>query len=144
LVISIYFLLKSIYIYCSGEGLSWPGWRKSYVTAFTVDPRNSSRLYVGTVDKGVYMSLNSGESWTEFNNGLDSMEITILTIDPKTPGCLYACMQGPGQEVFSRPAEIKCNHLYPTPGIECRHKKNSFTILPGNSILMAKILQFFY
>jgi hypothetical protein len=47
-------------------------------------------LFAGSYDKGIFMSVNGGESWIEFNDGLSTKEISALAIDPKEPDCLYA------------------------------------------------------
>jgi len=48
------------------------------------------RVYTGTVGNGVFMSINSGESWAPINNGLHEILILSLGIDPGNPSALYA------------------------------------------------------
>ena len=51
----------------------------SPVNVIKEDPKNENLLYLGT-DNGVYVSLNLGESWEAFNNGLTAVAVHDLVI----------------------------------------------------------------
>ena len=61
------------------------------ITALAIDRRTSAgTLYAGTSDSGIFISQDGGESWSEFNNGLEIMNITRLVISSSEPIMLYA------------------------------------------------------
>ena len=83
-------------------------WRKSddgfvrdvHVSKLIIDPNNNNVFYATTqgateyTDKvgdgaGVFKSTDRGNSWTQINNGLDSLETNILTVDPNDSETLY-------------------------------------------------------
>jgi photosystem II stability/assembly factor-like uncharacterized protein len=83
-------------------------WRKSddgfvrdvHVSKLIIDPNNNNVFYATTqgateyTDKvgdgaGVFKSNDRGNSWTQINNGLDSLETNILTVDPNDSETLY-------------------------------------------------------
>ena len=83
-------------------------WRKSddgfvrdvHVSKLIIDPNNNNVFYATTqgateyTDKvgdgaGVFKSNDRGNSWTQINNGLDSLETNILTVDPTDSETLY-------------------------------------------------------
>jgi len=78
---------------------------KSYsIGCVTLDPNNSSVVWVGTGENnsqrsvafgdGVYKSLDGGQNWE--NVGLeDSEHIGMITIDPRDPNVVYVASQGP-------------------------------------------------
>src|SRR5258706_4356792 len=47
-------------------------------------------LCLGTVEAGVFRSVNGGATWVKMNDGLDSLHVVALGIDPVTPATLYA------------------------------------------------------
>lgn len=60
--------------------------------ALAIDPRDTSRLFVGT-DIGVFMSFNGGANWVPFNNGLALSPVVDLKIH-KTSHTLFAATHG--------------------------------------------------
>jgi hypothetical protein len=52
-------------------------------TAIVVDPRNPATVYVGT-DVGVWVSTDTGSSWTPLQNGLPDSAVLDLQIHPET------------------------------------------------------------
>ncbi len=52
------------------------------VNVIKEDPNNEAILYLGT-DNGAYVSLNSGESWNEFNGGLPNVAVHDLIIQKR-------------------------------------------------------------
>ena len=74
------------------------------IGAVTIDPRNSSVVWVGTGENnvqrvvaygdGVYKSVDGGKSWT--NMGLrESEHISRILVDPRNSDIVYVAAQGP-------------------------------------------------
>jgi len=49
------------------------------ITAVVIDPKDSKTVYAGT-QEGVFVTYDDGESWTEMNNGLKTLDIRSLKI----------------------------------------------------------------
>ena len=92
----------------TGSEDSGESWRNSddgfvrdvHVSKLIVDPNNNNVFYATTqgateyTDKvgdgaGVFKSTDRGNNWTQINNGLDSLETNILTVDPNNSETLY-------------------------------------------------------
>ncbi len=56
----------------------------------TVDPTNAARIYLGTVDNGIYRSENSGSTWADINGNIGNLHISAIGVDPSSPTTLYA------------------------------------------------------
>jgi hypothetical protein len=66
-------------------GQAWTG----RVTAIVVDPTNSSKVYLGTAQGGVWRSLDGGANWISiFDNAL-SQSVGSLALAPSNPTILY-------------------------------------------------------
>jgi hypothetical protein len=59
------------------------------VTTVVVDPTNSSKVYLGTAQGGVWRSLNGGTSWTSIFDSAQSLAIGALALAPSDPTKLY-------------------------------------------------------
>jgi hypothetical protein len=59
------------------------------VTAVVVDPTNSSKVYLGTAQGGVWRSLDGGTTWVSIFDNADSLAIGALAVAPSSPGTLY-------------------------------------------------------
>jgi photosystem II stability/assembly factor-like uncharacterized protein len=59
------------------------------VTAIAIDPTNSSTIYVGAADGGVWKTLDGGATWTPLTDSQCSLAIGALAIDPVTPTIVY-------------------------------------------------------
>ncbi len=75
------------YVYMSDDyGATWNSIAgnlpTSSVNVIKEDPKNENLLYLGT-DNGAYVSLNRGESWEAFSNGLPSVAFHDLVIQPE-------------------------------------------------------------
>ncbi len=53
-----------------------------YVLSIVVSPNNNEVLYAATFDNGVIMSEDSGDSWSEINDGLSDHHVAAIEIDP--------------------------------------------------------------
>ncbi len=72
------------------SGLTWQtanqGLKSFTHHAIAITPTNPPRLYVGAWGGGVSISLDGGESWTEFNDQLGNTAIDALVVDPGESG----------------------------------------------------------
>jgi photosystem II stability/assembly factor-like uncharacterized protein len=50
----------------------------------SADPHDANRVYVGTFDRGVYRSLDGGESWDQVGNGIPHKRVLSIAIGPHT------------------------------------------------------------
>jgi hypothetical protein len=58
-------------------------------TAVVVDPTNSSNVYLGTAQGGVWRSTNGGTTWTAIFDSAQSLSIGALALAPSSPTTLY-------------------------------------------------------
>ena len=74
--------------------------RDVHVSKLVIDPNNNNVFYATTqgeteyTDKvgdgaGVFKSTDRGNNWTQINNGLNSLETNVLTVDPNDSDVLY-------------------------------------------------------
>ena len=74
--------------------------RDVHVSKLVIDPNNNNIFYATTqgeteyTDKvgdgaGVFKSIDSGNNWTQINNGLNSLETNVLAVDPNDSDVLY-------------------------------------------------------
>jgi len=54
-----------------------------------IDPLTPTTLYVST-ERGIFRSIDSGDTWTAVNTSLANQYVRSLEIDPKAPTTLYA------------------------------------------------------
>ena len=60
------------------------------IRRLAVDPANSSNVYAGTVQQGVYRSLNGGKQWNTVKRGLpEGVSINFFTFDPVNTEMMY-------------------------------------------------------
>jgi photosystem II stability/assembly factor-like uncharacterized protein len=60
------------------------------IQTISIDPSNSSTLYVGTNGGGVFKSTNGGASWSVVNSGLTDLLVLALAVDHNNSAVLYA------------------------------------------------------
>jgi photosystem II stability/assembly factor-like uncharacterized protein len=78
------------------------GLRGLTVSAFAVDPQDTSKVYAATEEAGLFKTTNSGASWSQANSGLSvgefgfSIHPASVAIDPQNPDTLYVGMVGRG------------------------------------------------
>lgn len=65
-----------------GTNWSSTGMTGGQTNAIVLDPDDHTVIYAGTNSNGVYKSTNSGSSWTQMNEGLVSLAINCLGINP--------------------------------------------------------------
>lgn len=77
-----------------GEGL--PGDENNiHVLSLAIDPTNADVIYAGTGSfvgggRGVYKSIDGGQTWSAVNQGMLDYRITALAVDPAHPQIVYA------------------------------------------------------
>jgi hypothetical protein len=67
-------------------------------TAIAIDPTNSSVVYAGFADGGVWKSTNSGAMWTPLTDSQPTLAVGSIVLDPKAPSTIYV---GTGEGNFS-------------------------------------------
>ena len=65
------------------------------ISAFAYDPRNVSRMYLGTANGGVWRSRNAGGSWDPVTDDMPSLAIGAIAVDPTNPDTVYAASGDP-------------------------------------------------
>jgi len=63
---------------------------ETHITALAVDPSNPSGLLAGTVDAGVFRSIDGGRSWTPASVPPGGQQIYSLAFHLGSPGTVYA------------------------------------------------------
>ncbi len=63
-------------------GTNWTNIGLSNVKNLLFDPNTSNTIYAATESSGVNRSINGGDDWHELNEGLDTVKITCLGINP--------------------------------------------------------------
>src|SRR5690606_37515623 len=76
----------SVYVYMSEDyGTTWKNISSnipvSPVNVIKEDPKDETILYLGT-DNGAYVTFNNGASWDAFSNGLPSVAVHDLVVQP--------------------------------------------------------------
>ena len=74
------------------------GGNSGRVSSIAVHPTNSSIVYAGTAQGGLYRSLNGGTSWTPMLDGTLSLAIGAIAIVPTDPTTVFV---GTGEPEFS-------------------------------------------
>ena len=52
------------------------------------DPKNEQQVYLGTQDKGVFVSHNRGKDWSQ--TGLSGIPVKSIAVNPANPSTIYA------------------------------------------------------
>ena len=63
---------------------------RATIHAIAINPSDPDMIYVGTLDAGVFKSIDGGISWQPAQNGMGGASIDTLVIDPQQPDTLYA------------------------------------------------------
>jgi len=58
-------------------------------TRFAVNPQDRDRLYLASWGGGVYVSEDGCQSWQTSNEGLGSLYVNTVAIDPTNPDTIY-------------------------------------------------------
>lgn len=68
------------------------------VNAIAIDPRNSSTLYLGAAEGGVWKTTDGGVTWLPLTDAQVSLATGAIALDPKNPDTVYV---GTGEENFA-------------------------------------------
>ena len=60
------------------------------IRTIAIDPRNASRIFIGSAGGGIWLSENAGTSWRPINDFLGSLTASTLLFDPIDPNIMYA------------------------------------------------------
>lgn len=78
------------------------------LTAIAIHPTNSSILYIGGAQGGVWKTTDGGTSWSALTDTQCSLAMGGLAIDPVDPNIIYA---GTGEQHFSGDSYYGCGVL---------------------------------
>jgi photosystem II stability/assembly factor-like uncharacterized protein len=67
---------------------------RNTISAIAIDPGDAQVIYIGTVNAGIYKSIDGGISWQPVHNGLESASVSRLVFDPQNSRTLYASTIG--------------------------------------------------
>ncbi|MEI6736975.1 MAG: Calx-beta domain-containing protein, partial [Pseudomonadota bacterium] len=67
-----------------------PGNVGGRLRAIIVDPRNPSRIFVGSATGGIWLSTNGGQSFSPVADFVGNISIGAMAIDPSNPNVMYA------------------------------------------------------
>jgi photosystem II stability/assembly factor-like uncharacterized protein len=97
----LYVASGDFFFYASDDfGESWKQYEdgailaNSVTTRLVIDPLDSDHVYLATQGRGVLVSTDGGQNWQESNNGLGSLFVNTLGIDPNKPGTVFAGTDG--------------------------------------------------
>jgi photosystem II stability/assembly factor-like uncharacterized protein len=83
------------------------------VNAVAIHPTNTSIIYIGAADGGVWKTTDGGNTWTPLTDGQCSLSMGALAIDPVNPNIVYA---GTGEQNFSLDSYYGCGVLRSADG----------------------------
>ena len=84
------------YIYRSTDsGASWTSIRNGLdqlgvIHSLVIDPQTPATIFMGTENRGVFKSIDRGNSWVSVSSWSYPTQVRALAIDPKTPTTIYA------------------------------------------------------
>ena len=64
------------------------------VNLLAIDPRNSSHIIISSPGNGLLISGDGCQSWTPSHNGLGSLFVNAIVMDPTNPNTIYAGTDG--------------------------------------------------
>lgn len=66
------------------------------IYSVTVDPNNNNVIYAGTVNNGIYKSIDKGTTWNPIDNGISNYSgiVTDIVVDPNNSNNVYAVGAG--------------------------------------------------
>jgi photosystem II stability/assembly factor-like uncharacterized protein len=68
----------------------------SLAESLALKPGNPAFLYAGTVDRGVFKSLDAGQTWSPSGTSLSGRQVVDIVFDPANPQVAYALVVGGG------------------------------------------------
>jgi photosystem II stability/assembly factor-like uncharacterized protein len=67
-----------------------PGNIGGRVRTIAIDPRNTSRIFIGAASGGIWLTEDAGQSWRPINDFLGSLSVSSLVFDPGNLSIMYA------------------------------------------------------
>jgi photosystem II stability/assembly factor-like uncharacterized protein len=64
--------------------------RGTPISALAIDPEDAEKIYVSIAGTGLLRSTDGGGSWTPIGEGLPSLPVIAMAIDPRQPDTLFA------------------------------------------------------
>ena len=83
------------------------------VTAMVFDPQDSNTIYIGTKNRGAFVTFDGGDSWQEIKN-LPRKKITAIAVHPFAKHIVYIAI---GERIFK---SIDCCRTWKTVYLESR------------------------
>jgi photosystem II stability/assembly factor-like uncharacterized protein len=83
------------------------------LSAIAIHPTNSSIIYIGGAQGGVWRTTDAGVTWTPLTDNECSLAMGSIAIDPNDPDIVYA---GTGEQHFSGDSYYGCGVLRSTDG----------------------------
>jgi photosystem II stability/assembly factor-like uncharacterized protein len=71
-------------------GYSWNWILGGSFYALAVNPSDPEIIYAGTNSEGIYQSIDGGDNWEQINDGLTSLDIRAISVDPVNSNIVYA------------------------------------------------------
>jgi photosystem II stability/assembly factor-like uncharacterized protein len=92
LAVLFLFVISVSFIY-SQDGIGV--WSQTYSTTdrvycMVINPSNQNIMYIGTLENGIYKTINGGINWTQINNGMTYYHVQCLAISQSNPNILFA------------------------------------------------------
>ena len=129
------------------NGRSWTAiMDPKHITSITFDQRGSRRIFIGTVNSGVYYSSAEKHQFKKLGSGFPNAEVTALAFDNRN-GVLYACLNPGGvwkcdittsvedDRIVPDINTLKLAKNYPNPFNSCT--QISFTLSEAGSVTFA-------
>ena len=66
--------------------------------SLVIDPRDSRRMFTGSVAGGLWRSTDTGTTWTEVDDWWSNLAVSCVTLDPGNPDVMYV---GTGEGFYS-------------------------------------------
>jgi photosystem II stability/assembly factor-like uncharacterized protein len=84
--------------YTNDEGSSWMPCTQIITSqsdqVLGIDPRDNHHLYAATQGNGILTSTDGCQSWEQSNNGLGSLFVNAIVMDPNNPDIIYTGTDG--------------------------------------------------
>jgi photosystem II stability/assembly factor-like uncharacterized protein len=79
-----------------GSGPNTDGWIFHSDSRAVIDPKNSNILFIASRGSGVLVSSDGCQTWGSINQGLQSLFVGSIALDPNHPETIYAGTDGGG------------------------------------------------
>jgi photosystem II stability/assembly factor-like uncharacterized protein len=92
---TVFIIVRGNLFKSSNGGQSWQRLvkgidHKGILTALSLAPKTTDKIYLSSIGDGIYKSENGGESWVRANEGLETLQIDRLSTSPHSPDFVLA------------------------------------------------------